>query len=199
MTDWPLGLLNPTALMKRNRQLTEKRIVDAAKSLLAEEGFQAFGVNAVAARAGVDKVLIYRYFDGLEGLLKFIGETEVLYPTAGAMLDTDLAGFFKNYQKALSENALGNALHRWERVADNPLTRAYRRQRQVFWDDASRLLRPQSDPARSLIELLAATPIELVSAESLRPLLSSGEFDPVQGPNRPVEVDETERLSDNLL
>lgn len=184
--------------MKRNRQLTEKRIVDAAIGLLADEGFQGFGVNAVAARAGVDKVLIYRYFNGLDGLLQFIGETEVLYPSAAAMLDTDLSGFFRNYQKALADNALGNALHRWERVADNPLTRAYRSQRQVFWNDASNLLRPQSDTARSLIELLAAAPIDQVSAEALHPLLAAGEFNPVEAPARPGG-DGDGRLADNLL
>ena len=32
-------------------------------------GKLALGVNAVAARAGVSKVLIYRYFESLDGLI----------------------------------------------------------------------------------------------------------------------------------
>ncbi|HCV71491.1 MAG TPA: TetR family transcriptional regulator, partial [Agrobacterium sp.] len=52
----------------KDRAATEKAIFEAARSLLAEEGFQGFGINAVARRAGCDKQLIYRYFGGLEGL-----------------------------------------------------------------------------------------------------------------------------------
>ncbi|WP_313617844.1 TetR/AcrR family transcriptional regulator [Agrobacterium sp.] len=58
----------------KDRAATEKMIFNAAKSLLAEEGFQGFGINAVARRAGCDKQLIYRYYGGLEGLVDAIGE-----------------------------------------------------------------------------------------------------------------------------
>lgn len=58
----------------KDRAATEKAIFNAAKVLLAEEGFQGFGINAVARRAGCDKQLIYRYFGGLEGLIAAIGE-----------------------------------------------------------------------------------------------------------------------------
>jgi AcrR family transcriptional regulator len=57
----------------RNRAATEAAILDAAKRLLAEEGFQGFGINAVARRAGCDKQLIYRYYGGLDGLVEAIG------------------------------------------------------------------------------------------------------------------------------
>ncbi|MGO8189834.1 TetR family transcriptional regulator, partial [Rhizobium leguminosarum] len=36
-------------------------------------GFQNFGINAVARRAGCDKQLIYRYYVGLDGLVEAIG------------------------------------------------------------------------------------------------------------------------------
>lgn len=57
----------------KNRLHTEAAIFKAARDLLAEEGFQAFGINAIARRAGCDKQLIYRYYGGLEGLLDAIG------------------------------------------------------------------------------------------------------------------------------
>ena len=57
----------------RNRSATERNILAAAKTLLAEEGFQGFGINAVARRAGCDKQLIYRYYGGLDGLIEAIG------------------------------------------------------------------------------------------------------------------------------
>lgn len=57
----------------RGRNATIARILKAASELLAESGFQNFGVNAVARRAGCDKQLIYRYFGGMEGLVDAIG------------------------------------------------------------------------------------------------------------------------------
>jgi len=57
----------------RSREATERLILCAARETLAEEGFQGFGVNAVARRAGCDKQLIYRYFGGLDGLVDAIG------------------------------------------------------------------------------------------------------------------------------
>jgi AcrR family transcriptional regulator len=57
----------------RDRSATERAILAAAKGLLAEEGFQNFGINAVARRAGCDKQLIYRYYGGLDGLVEAIG------------------------------------------------------------------------------------------------------------------------------
>ncbi len=57
----------------RDRAATEIRIRAAAKAVLAEEGFKAFGINAVARRAGCDKQLIYRYFGGLSGLIESVG------------------------------------------------------------------------------------------------------------------------------
>lgn len=46
----------------------------AAIAILSEEGFDRLGVNAVAKRAGVSKVLIYRYFGSYEGLLRAVAE-----------------------------------------------------------------------------------------------------------------------------
>jgi len=57
----------------RNRSHTEQVILDAAKAVLAEEGFSKFGVNAIARRAGCDKQLIYRYYGGIDGLVDAIG------------------------------------------------------------------------------------------------------------------------------
>ncbi|NUB45632.1 TetR/AcrR family transcriptional regulator [Fertoebacter nigrum] len=68
---------NDAALVKdrsRDRAATERRILDAAQSILTEQGSAGFGVNAVARAAGVDKQLIYRYFGGLDGLLVALGE-----------------------------------------------------------------------------------------------------------------------------
>jgi AcrR family transcriptional regulator len=57
----------------RDRDETERRILDAAMVVLADGGHEEFGVNAIARRAECDKQLIYRYFGGLEGLADAIG------------------------------------------------------------------------------------------------------------------------------
>lgn len=57
----------------KDRAATEAGILLAAKTLLAEQGFQGFGINAIARKAGCDKQLIYRYYGGLPGLIDAIG------------------------------------------------------------------------------------------------------------------------------
>jgi AcrR family transcriptional regulator len=55
---------------RRNRQLTMERILSAMGEMMAERGTRKAGINAVAERAGINKVLIYRYFGGWDGLLE---------------------------------------------------------------------------------------------------------------------------------
>ncbi|QJW92412.1 TetR/AcrR family transcriptional regulator [Spirosoma taeanense] len=50
--------------------MTMERILRAMGDVMAERGTEKAGINAVADRAGVNKVLIYRYFGGWNGLLE---------------------------------------------------------------------------------------------------------------------------------
>jgi AcrR family transcriptional regulator len=70
--------------MARDSTVTKERIVQAAGRLLARDGYRAMGVNAVAEEAGADKVLIYRYFGGLPGLLGTVARAHPLWPAAHA-------------------------------------------------------------------------------------------------------------------
>jgi len=56
--------------MKKNKETTKAKIYKALVDILENEGFQNVGINSIARKAGVSKVLIYRYYGGLEGLLK---------------------------------------------------------------------------------------------------------------------------------
>src|SRR3978361_1359414 len=67
--------------IKRNRAATTQRIVDALEQILEEKGLDGLGVNLLAERAGVSKVLIYRYFGGIEGLLEYYVKMGRLYPS----------------------------------------------------------------------------------------------------------------------
>lgn len=55
--------------MAKNRELTEKKILDAVQKVLIDEGASSLGVNSIARKAGVSKVLIYRYFESYENLI----------------------------------------------------------------------------------------------------------------------------------
>lgn len=130
-------------MSKQQRRIeTEQRLVDSAWSLLVDEGIGALGVNAVAARAGVDKVLIYRYFGGLEGLLEQCGERADFWPTADELLGGSgrpvlaLGGreaaraAMRNYVEALRRRPATLAVLRSECVERNPLTIALERVRE---------------------------------------------------------------------
>ena len=59
---------------ERDRDATKARLIRAVEELIALDGFGVVGINAVARRAGADKVLIYRYFGGLAALLAAYAE-----------------------------------------------------------------------------------------------------------------------------
>lgn len=51
------------------RQQTEAKLLKALEDVILEQGMKGLGINAVGKKAGVSTELIYRYFDGLPGLL----------------------------------------------------------------------------------------------------------------------------------
>ncbi|MBD2703640.1 TetR/AcrR family transcriptional regulator [Spirosoma sp. BT702] len=66
--------------VRRNRVKTTQRIVEALEEVIAERGLEGVGVNRVAEKANVSKVLIYRYFGGMEGLLEYYVKMGKLFP-----------------------------------------------------------------------------------------------------------------------
>jgi AcrR family transcriptional regulator len=69
----------------RDVEATKRRLVDAVGTILARKGFTHLGVNAVAAQAGTDKALIYRYFGGFPRLLEAYAESAAFWPTTEEM------------------------------------------------------------------------------------------------------------------
>lgn len=53
---------------EERRRRTEATILDAARELFAETGFERTTIRAVAARAGVDPALVMQYYRNKEGL-----------------------------------------------------------------------------------------------------------------------------------
>ena len=56
--------------MQRSRIDTENRLIDSVGQLIASNGLNQIGINRIASHSGINKILIYRYFGGLDGLLK---------------------------------------------------------------------------------------------------------------------------------
>jgi AcrR family transcriptional regulator len=70
-----------SAKTSRNRPATEAKLRGAVESLIVEGGFAALTPSAVGRRAGVDKMLIYRYFGDLPGLIRSIAFGPDFFPT----------------------------------------------------------------------------------------------------------------------
>ena len=118
----------------RDRATTEALMVKAVGRLLARKGFKAIGVNAVAREAGVDKVLIYRYFDGLPGLMKAFGQDSDFWPSAGELagnapdhfralpLSDRISALARNYLEAIRKRPVTQEIMAWELIERNQLT-----------------------------------------------------------------------------
>ena len=125
--------------MVRSREQTSQRILRALSDLLLEQGFPSVGINAIARAAGCDKVLIYRYFDGMEGLLQeFAAQNdlwwevdEIITESAAQCADITLNDYLQTllgrYVEALEARPLTLEIMAWEMSEDNNLTRELQR------------------------------------------------------------------------
>ncbi len=122
----------PTAA--RNREATRARLIQAVGTLLAREGFTGLGVNAVAREAGVDKVLIYRYFGGLSELIVAFGREGNFWPSIKELADGDVEAYSRlpvseqlsrlsrNFIQAIRQRPITQEILAWEMVERNDLT-----------------------------------------------------------------------------
>jgi len=136
----------------RDREATKARILGAVGVVLARDGFGAVGVNAIAKEAGVDKVLIYRYFGGLPELLREWGASGRFWPRVAELLGADpkafhrlaaperYARFFEHFIDALRERPLTLEILAAEIVERNDLTAILEAEREAWGEEASRLL-----------------------------------------------------------
>jgi AcrR family transcriptional regulator len=62
-------LPSPPAMSRMPRAQRREQLLDVTLALLAEEGFDALSVEAVARRAGVNRVVVYRSFANVQVLL----------------------------------------------------------------------------------------------------------------------------------
>ena len=118
----------------RDREATRARLIKAVGSLLAREGFKGMGVNAVAREAGVDKVLIYRYFGGLPKLIEAFGREGNFWPSIKELAGGDVEAYgrlpateqlsqlSRNFMNAIRTRPITQEILAWEMIERNELT-----------------------------------------------------------------------------
>lgn len=122
--------------VERDREATEKRLLDTIGKMIAEEGFEKIGVNAVATQSGVSKILIYRYFGSVEGLMAaYIRQHDFWLNLPLEFPDREqLPSFIKNMFQGQIEQLRNNPtlkrLYRWELSCNNDMIAQLREQRE---------------------------------------------------------------------
>jgi AcrR family transcriptional regulator len=136
----------------RDRAATEARILAAVGEVLARDGFGAVGVNTIARQAGVDKVLIYRYFGGLPELLQAWGDSGHFWPRVADLLGPEpqallalpaaerWATFFDHFIDELRRRPLTLEVLAAELVERNELTAILESEREAWGQEATRTL-----------------------------------------------------------
>lgn len=155
-------------------------MVDTVGELVRENGFEKIGVNAVAARSGVSKILVYRYFGSVEGLLAAYIRRYDLWlnfpqdlPDRGELPEF-LKWTFREQIARLRGDATLKRLYRWELSSDNELIVRLREQREQVGRELIRRVCVVTGHPEEQIAPLAS----LLSA-SVTYLVLLGEFCPV--------------------
>ena len=117
------------------KKQTKEKLIHAVGKILGEEGFKGLGVNKVARVAGVDKVLVYRYFGGLPELIGAFSRTVDFWPGLEELIgpdpdrlkrlppDQQVAEFFKSFLSALRKRPVTLDILAWELLERNELTK----------------------------------------------------------------------------
>ncbi|MGI9291318.1 MAG: TetR/AcrR family transcriptional regulator, partial [Gammaproteobacteria bacterium] len=104
--------------------------------VLLREGVAGLGVNAVAQEAGVNKVLIYRYFHDLPGLARHWASNSSFWPSALELIGNDPEAFEKlevrqrviqvlcHYMDSIRSRPRTVEMLAGELITSNPTTRA---------------------------------------------------------------------------
>lgn len=73
----------------KDRKSTEEQILAALERLIRKKGFTSLGINSIAKEANVSKMLIYRYFEGYEGMLETWAINNSFWTDGSVELDSD--------------------------------------------------------------------------------------------------------------
>lgn len=120
----------------KDRERTEKKILDAVGSVIAGDGFEGIGINAVAQKAGVSKMLIYRYFGGLDELISsYLLQKDYWVNTnidfrESSDIGKSLKRLFREQIRQMRGDITLRRLHRWELSTADQTVRLLRERRE---------------------------------------------------------------------
>ena len=120
----------------KNREQTEEKILEAVGSIIENQGFEKVGINAIATEAGVSKMLIYRYFGGVEELIaQYLIQKDYWANTDAAIINPEAVGdsiksMFRRQVEQLRNDITLRRLYRWELFTDNQNIRQLRNRRE---------------------------------------------------------------------
>ena len=206
--------------LTRSRPKTEQKFLSAVLELLASDGCAGLGINAVAQRAGSDKVLIYRYFNNLNGLLQRAAESRQWLPSAQETINSltltpnqDATDVLQQIARVLIQHIRADAPTRqlvcWYKTDKNPLTEHFAKQWLFFWGElhtclASGLNYASREDWRHACSLTALAieaeicdqAVDLNCFKLFAEKLPTGELTKL---TRPSDASPEERLPTNLL
>ncbi|WP_214319362.1 TetR/AcrR family transcriptional regulator [Nonomuraea sediminis] len=119
-----------TEVRPRDREATRQRLLEAARALFAEHGYEQVTVRQIAAAAGANLALVGRYFGSKAGLFGAVLEGE---PTLRRLLEGDPAGLPRRLAEYAAERMHADPespiLRSLERSAGDPEIQALVRDR----------------------------------------------------------------------
>ncbi|MBF0575392.1 TetR/AcrR family transcriptional regulator [Dysgonomonas sp. GY617] len=122
---------------EKDRESTEKKLLEAVGEIIIKHGFDKVGVNAIASKAGVSKVLIYRYFGSIDNIIvEYLSQNDFwLSFSVDFPKDENLKGFIKKMFRdqiiQLRSSKLEQELYRWELTNHNGVIEKLRLKREA--------------------------------------------------------------------
>ncbi len=178
--------------MARDKEETKAKILAAVGKLLAESGFRQLGVNAIAREAGVDKVLIYRYFENLPTLLQTFGQEGNYWMTVEELvgdessipaesLDEWMDLLLVRFMRDLQQRTITQEILRWELLEGNELTQELAQVRDHFGIESLKFLNqkfafPPDKDISAMSAILVAGIVYLVLRAKIHPTFLGIDF-----------------------
>lgn len=147
----------------------------AAERILLAEGWTGLNVNTLAAEAGFDRKLIYRYFNGVDGVVErlagrldlWLGETLAAHPPmATSSYRAFASDMLRAYLGALRANPLILRLLAWELSQDTPLLRRMQAARSAVFQRWTASRRPNL-PLPTGVDVVALNAVFLAAIQHL--------------------------------
>ena len=176
---------------ERDREATEKRLLTTIGQMIKEEGFEKIGINAVATKSGVSKILIYRYFGSIDGLIAaYIRQNDFWINFSNEFPESEqipafLKKIFHNMILQLRTNVTLRKLYRWELTGNNSVIDELRRQREksgtMIVNSVSEIMKCDSKSIAAIATIITSSITYLVMLGETCPIYNGIKIDSNDG------------------